>query len=178
MSIQQNMASDIYRIADSVHRSKDIAAFQQSLAQSIRNGAVESYVGIPVLQSLTQKLKLAQQKEAMAMAAPQGQQQGVPLAAQVMQDADQYRGIDELSTNLPTEDDDDNNDDEYANGGIIAFADKGRVKDPDQYFPEDNLESSNSNSSANSSTESVIPFAGLRRNPNSLGLNNRVYHYL
>ena len=141
MSIQQNMASDIYRMADSVHRSKDIAAFQQSLAQSIKSGAVESYVGIPVLQSLTQKLKLAQQKEAMAMAAPQDQQQqGVPIAAQVMQDADQYRGIDELSTNLPTEEDDDN--DEYANGGIIAFAKEGRVKDPDQYFPKDELEPS------------------------------------
>jgi len=129
MSIQQNMASDIYRMADSVHRSRDIAAFQQSLAQSIKSGAVESYVGIPVLQSLTQKLKLAQQKEAMAMAAPQGQQQqGVPIAAQVMQDAGQtdedeqrYAGIDELRTNLPTEDDDDN---EYANGGIIAFSGK------------------------------------------------------
>jgi len=135
MSIQQNMASDIYRMADSVHRSRDIAAFQQSLAQSIKSGAVESYVGIPVLQSLTQKLKLAQQKEAMAMAAPQGQQQqGVPIAAQVMQDAGQtdedeqrYAGIDELRTNLPTEEDD--NDDEYANGGIIAFADEGQVRD-------------------------------------------------
>ena len=137
MSIQQNMASDIYRMADSVHRSRDIAAFQQSLAQSIKSGAVESYVGIPVLQSLTQKLKLAQQKEAMAMAAPQGQQQqGVPIAAQVMQDAGQtdedeqrYAGIDELRTNLPTEEDDQTVDDEYANGGIIAFADKGRVRD-------------------------------------------------
>ena len=137
MSIQQNMASDIYRMADSVHRSRDIAAFQQSLAQSIKSGAVESYVGIPVLQSLTQKLKLAQQKEAMAMAAPQGQQQqGVPLAAQVMQDAGQtdedeqrYAGIDELRTNLPTEEDDQTVDDEYANGGIIAFADEGQVRD-------------------------------------------------
>ena len=135
MSIQQNMASDIYRMADSVHRSRDIAAFQQSLAQSIKSGAVESYVGIPVLQSLTQKLKLAQQKEAMAMAAPQGQQQqGVPIAAQVMQDAGQtdedeqrYAGIDELRTNLPTAEDDNN--DEYANGGIIAFADEGQVRD-------------------------------------------------
>lgn len=137
MSIQQNMASDIYRMADSVHRSRDIAAFQQSLAQSIKSGAVESYVGIPVLQSLTQKLKLAQQKEAMAMAAPQGQQQqGVPIAAQVMQDAGQtdedeqrYAGIDELRTNLPTEEDDQTVDDEYANGGIIAFADEGQVRD-------------------------------------------------
>ena len=138
MSIQQNMASDIYRMADSVHRSKDIAAFQQSLAQSIKSGAVESYVGIPVLQSLTQKLKLAQQKEAMAMAAPQDQQQqGVPIAAQVMQDADQYRGIDELPTNLPTEEDERAVNDEYANGGIIAFAEptaqnnNSRVTDPD-----------------------------------------------
>jgi len=143
------------------------------LQQAIKNGTIPAYVGVPLLQD-----KVKQYQKAMAMQqAQQGQGQNqVPIAAQVMQDADQYRGIDELSTNLPTEDDDDNNDDEYANGGIIAFADKGRVKDPDQYFPEDNLESSNS--SVNSSTESVIPFVGLRRNPNSLGLNNRISEFL
>ena len=181
MSIQQNMASDIYRMADSVHRSRDIAAFQQSLAQSIRNGAVESYVGIPVLQSLTQKLKLAQQKEAMAMAAPQGQQQqGVPIAAQVMQDAGQtdedeqrYAGIDELRTNLPTEEDDDN--DEYANGGIIAFADEGQVRDTDP--GAQGVQRTDSaiyeRLAAEKETADAILINGLVRNPNPVGLKDR-----
>ena len=183
MSIQQNMASDIYRMADSVHRSRDIAAFQQSLAQSIRNGAVESYVGIPVLQSLTQKLKLAQQKEAMAMAAPQGQQQqGVPIAAQVMQDAGQtdedeqrYAGIDELRTNLPTEEDDQTVDDEYANGGIIAFAKEGQVRDTD--LGAQDVQRTDSaiyeRLAAEKETADAILINGLVRNPNPVGLKDR-----
>jgi len=96
------------------------------LQQAIKNGTIPAYVGVPLLQD---KVKQYQKAMAMQQAQQQGQNQ-VPIAAQVMQDADQYRGIDELSTNLPTEDDDDNNDDEYANGGIIAFADEGQVKDP------------------------------------------------
>ena len=183
MSIQQNMASDIYRMADSVHRSRDIAAFQQSLAQSIRNGAVESYVGIPVLQSLTQKLKLAQQKEAMAMAAPQGQQQqGVPIAAQVMQDAGQtdedeqrYAGIDELRTNLPTEEDDQTVDDKYANGGIIAFAKEGQVRDTDP--GAQGVQRTDSaiyeRLAAEKETADAILINGLVRNPNPVGLKDR-----
>jgi len=97
------------------------------LQQAIKNGTIPAYVGVPLLQD-----KVRQRQQAMAMQqAQQGQGQNqVPIAAQVMQDADQYRGIDELPTNLPTAEDDQTVDDEYANGGIIAFADEGQVKDP------------------------------------------------
>jgi hypothetical protein len=97
------------------------------LQQAIKNGTIPAYVGVPLLQD-----KVKQYQKAMAMQqAQQGQGQNqVPIAAQVMQDADQYRGIDELPTNLPTAEDDQTVDDEYANGGIIAFADEGQVRDP------------------------------------------------
>jgi hypothetical protein len=96
------------------------------LQMAIKNGTIPAYVGVPLLQD---KMRQHQQ----AMASQQGQQQQAPIAAQVMQDADQYRGIDELPTNLPTAEDDQTVDDEYANGGIIAFADEGQVRDPDNY---------------------------------------------
>jgi len=96
------------------------------LQQAIKNGTIPAYVGVPLLQ---EKVKQRQQAMAMQQAQQQDQNQ-VPLAAQVMQDADQYRGIDELPTNLPTAEDDQTTDDVYASGGIIAFADEGQVRDP------------------------------------------------
>jgi len=89
------------------------------LQQAIKNGTIPAYVGVPLLQD-----KVKQRQQAMAMQqAQQGQGQNqVPIAAQVMQQADQYRGIDELPTNLPTTEDDQTTDDVYASGGIIAFA--------------------------------------------------------
>ena len=102
------------------------------LQMAIKNGTIPAYVGVPLLQD-----KVKQHQQAMAMQqARQQQGQGqdqVPLAAQVMQEADQYRGIDELPTNLPTEEDGQAVD-EYANGGIIAFADTGAVKEPKKSF--------------------------------------------
>lgn len=95
------------------------------LQQAIKNGTIPAYVGVPLLQD-----KVKQQQQAMAMQQSQQGQQEVPLAAQVMQEADQYRGIDELPTNLPTEEDAQAVESEYANGGIIAFADEGQVRDP------------------------------------------------
>jgi hypothetical protein len=89
------------------------------LQQAIKNGTIPAYVGVPLLQD-----KVKQHQKAMAMQQAQqaqGQNQ-VPIAAQVMQDADQYRGIDELPTNLPTEEEDQFAGGEYASGGIIAFA--------------------------------------------------------
>ena len=97
------------------------------LQMAIKNGTIPAYVGVPLLQD-----KVKQQQQAMAMQQQQGQQ--APIADQVMQEADQYRGIDELPTNLPTAEDDQTVDDEYANGGIIAFADTGAVKEPKKSF--------------------------------------------
>lgn len=96
------------------------------LQMAIKNGTIPAYVGVPLLQD-----KVKQHQQAMAMQQAQQQQgQQAPIADQVMQEADQYRGIDELPTNLPTEEDERAVDDEYANGGIIAFADTGAVRDP------------------------------------------------
>ena len=97
------------------------------LQMAIKDGTIPAYIGVPMLQD---KMKQHQQ----AMAAQQGQQQQAPIADQVMQEAGQYRGIDELRTNLPTEEDAQTVDDEYANGGIIAFADEGQVKEPNKSF--------------------------------------------
>ena len=95
------------------------------LQQAIKNGTIPAYIGVPMLQD---KMKQHQQ----AQQAQQGQQgQQPPIADQVMQEAGQYRGIDKLPTNLPTEEDAQATDGEYASGGIIAFADKGQVRDSD-----------------------------------------------
>jgi hypothetical protein len=94
-----------------------------------------------------------------AQQAQQGQNQ-VPLAAQVMQDADQYRGIDELPTNLPTAEDDQTVDDEYANGGIIAFAGNSGslVPKTPQYSsePKDDAESLTENNPIRNRLQRVI----------------------
>jgi len=97
------------------------------LQMAIKNGTIPAYVGVPLLQD---KMRQHQQ----AMASQQGQQQQAPIAEQVMQEAGQYRGIDELPTNLPTEEDAQAVESEYANGGIIAFADEGQVKEPKKSF--------------------------------------------
>jgi len=122
MSIQQQMSA----------KAESLTIPQLQMA--IKNGTVDSFIGIPLLQ---RKVKQRQQAMAMQQAQQQGQNQ-VPIAAQVMQDADQYRGIDELPTNLPTTEDDQTTDDVYASGGIIAFAGDGsqgqQVRDSGKSF--------------------------------------------
>ena len=148
MSIQQNIASNIYRMADRVRTAKDIAALQQSLTRQIQSGAIESYIGVPIVGKLTQKLKEAQAREAMAMASPQqqqgqqGQQQQRPIADEVMDQAyEMSGGVDQLPSNLPIQNEED--DENYAGGGIIAFAEptaqnnNSRVTDPDRRSPTD-----------------------------------------
>jgi hypothetical protein len=98
------------------------------LQMAIKNGSIPAYVGVPLLQD-----KMKQHQQALAMRQAEQSQLGqdqVPVAAQVMQEAGQYRGIDELPTNLPTEEDAQAAESEYANGGIIAFADEGQVREP------------------------------------------------
>jgi hypothetical protein len=78
------------------------------LQQAIQSGSLPPYIGIPLLQD---KMKQAQ----MAKASQQQPQQP-PIAQQVMQEAAQH-GVEQLPTNLPTE--------EMAGGGIVAFAGGG-----------------------------------------------------
>jgi hypothetical protein len=126
------------------------------LQMAIKNGTIPAYVGVPLLQD-----KVKQHQQAMAMQQAQQQQgQQSPIADQVMQEADQYRGIDELPTNLPTEEDERAVDDEYANGGIIAFAGNSGslVPKTPQYSsePKDDAESLTENNPIRNRLQRVI----------------------
>jgi hypothetical protein len=110
------------------------------LQQAIQSGSLPAYVGIPLMQ---EKMKLQKSMQAM------GQQQGEDpsVAEQVMREAQQEieqetlaqrmqermqpqmrdPGIDQLPSNLPTYDAEEMG---MAGGGIVAFADEGRVVDP------------------------------------------------
>lgn len=79
------------------------------LQQAIKDGSIESWIGIPLLQE-----RMKDQKQAQAMAAAQQPKQP-PIANRVMAEAAQ-QGLDGLPTNLPQE---------YAQGGIIGYAEGG-----------------------------------------------------
>ena len=113
MSIQNRIASDVYKLAASATTPQQMQALQQHLSQSIQSGALPGYIGIPVVQDLTQRMHHAQTAQA-------GQQpQQPPIAQQVMQQAQaEAPGVDQLQSNLPTH---------MAAGGIIAFEDGGEV---------------------------------------------------
>ena len=80
------------------------------LRQSIENGTVEAYIGIPLLQS-----KLKDQQQAQAMQQPV---ESPPIAQEIMSQA---AGVSQLQSNLPTE--------QYQDGGIVSLAGGG-----DEFF--------------------------------------------
>jgi hypothetical protein len=100
----------------------------QQLQQAIQSGSLPAYIGIPLIE---QKNK---EKSQMA-AAQQGQQKPPSVVASILQQADQQeqqeQGIDQLPSNLPTEQDEEMG---MAGGGIVAFAagTPEGVKDPEQ----------------------------------------------
>jgi hypothetical protein len=77
------------------------------LQQAIQSGTLPAYIGVPMLQKRVQDSKQAQAAQ-QAQQTQQAPQQ--PIAAQVMQEA---QGVAGLDSNLPQE---------YADGGIVAFA--------------------------------------------------------
>jgi len=85
------------------------------LQQSIKNGTVPAYIGIPLMQ---EKIKQAKQ--------PVQAPQEPPIAQQVMAEAS---GIDQMPSNLPTQ--------SMNDGGIVSFADGGDAEDFDQEAYED-----------------------------------------
>jgi hypothetical protein len=98
----------------------------QQLQQAVQSGSLPAYIGIPLIEQKT--------KEKAQMAAAQGGQQKPPsVAASILQQAEQQeqqeRGIDELPSNLPVMDDQEMG---MAGGGIVAFAERGQVRDPEQ----------------------------------------------
>jgi len=94
------------------------------LQQAIKNGTVPAYVGVPLLQDKMRQ----QQQMAMAQQGQQAQQQR-PIADEVMDQAYEMNGgVDQLPSNLPIQNEED--EENYAGGGIVAFADEGRVREP------------------------------------------------
>jgi hypothetical protein len=129
-SLQDDMsrrAASMAAMAKRATNPQDIQAIQKNLVDGVQNGSIQPYVGIPLIQELTQRLTEVKAQMAQTMAGsgmqqpPQGQQ-APPIAEQVMQQAaqaNQPQGLESLASNLPQE---------YAGGGIIAFEDGGAVQ--------------------------------------------------
>jgi hypothetical protein len=100
----------------------------QQLQQAVQSGSLPAYIGIPLIEQKTKE-------KAQMAAAQQGQQKPPSVVASILQQADQQeqqeQGIDQLPSNLPTEQDEEMG---MADGGIIAFAagTPEGVKDPEQ----------------------------------------------
>lgn len=110
MSIQQSINSQIYRMADQAITPEQIKSIQAHLVKGVQSGSVPSYVGIPLLNDLNQKMARIQ----MAPAQAQAMTQQPPIAQQVMSQAEQSGGVPSLPSGLPAEG--------MAGGGIVAFA--------------------------------------------------------
>jgi len=131
-SLQDDMsrrAASMAAMAKRATNPQQIEAIQKSLITGVQSGAIQPYVGIPLIQELTKKITEVKAKMAQSMAGagmqqpPQGQQAPQPpIAQQVMAQAaqaDQSQGVETLQSNLPQS---------YAGGGIIAFEDGGKVE--------------------------------------------------
>ena len=127
-SLQDDMsrrAASMAAMAKRATNPQQIEAIQKSLIAGVQSGAIQPYVGIPLIQELTQKLTTAKAQMAQTVAGagmPQPPQGGAPIAQQVMAQAaqaDQSQGLEALPSNLPQS---------YAGGGIIAFEDGGKVE--------------------------------------------------
>ena len=131
-SLQDDMsrrAASMAAMAKGARNPEQIQAIQKSLIAGVQSGAIKAYVGIPLIQELTNKLSEVKAKMAQSVAGagmpqpPQGQQAPQPpIAQQIMAQAaqaDQSRGVETLTSNLPQS---------YVGGGIIAFEDGGKVE--------------------------------------------------
>jgi hypothetical protein len=125
MSIEQQLIGRYTNLVERAKTLDEMMAAQQHLTTAIQDGTLKPYAGIPLVQSLTGTIKEKQDEAQAAMLqqyAPQvvPQQQGqapAPIAPQVMAQA---AGLDNLRSNLPAEEG-------YAQGGVIAFANRGLV---------------------------------------------------
>lgn len=124
MSIMRQMKDKAIAMAEAMaeraRSPQDIEAARQRLVAEIQGGRVPAYVGVPLVQDLTQRLTQAKAQMAQqvaGMGVPQAPQ-GAPIAQQVMQQA-QPAGVEALPSNLPTS---------YAPGGLVAFEEGGQVE--------------------------------------------------
>ena len=132
MSIQQRIASDVYRMAEKAVTPEQIKSIQAHLVKSVQTGAVPSYVGIPLLNDLNQKMARIQTAPAQA----QAMVQQPPIAQQIVGQAEQ--GVETLPSGLPEQ--------SMAGGGIVAFAEGGmsdyEMADWNPLFDEEKLSDS------------------------------------
>jgi len=126
--IQQGIASKYYAMADQAQTPDQINQVRQLLAKTIQNGGLPAYEGIPIVEQLNGKYQTALQQQAMAGQTQAGliPRSSQPMAQDILAEAQQPEdeedsGIDELTSNLPTE--------EYAEGGIVGFAGGGSAID-------------------------------------------------
>jgi hypothetical protein len=122
--IQQGIASKYYSMAEDATTPDQINQVRQLLAKTIQNGGLPAYEGIPIVEQLNGKYQAALQQAAMAgqtkagLIPPTSEPMAQEILAQAQQPEDEEdSGIDELASNLPTE--------EYAEGGIVEFAEGG-----------------------------------------------------
>lgn len=125
MSIMRQMKDKAISMAEAMaeraRTPQDIEAARQRLVAEIQGGRVPAYVGVPLVQDLTQRLTQAKAQMAQqvaGMGVPQAPQ-GAPIAQQVMAQAQQPAGVEALPSNLPTA---------YAPGGLVAFEEGGSVE--------------------------------------------------
>ena len=131
-SLQDDMsrrAASMAAMVKGARNPEQIQAIQKSLIAGVQSGAIKAYVGIPLIQELTNKIaeakaKMAQSIAGSSMQQPQQGQQAPqqPIAQQIMAQAaqaDQSQGVEALQSNLPQS---------YVGGGIIAFEDGGKVE--------------------------------------------------
>ena len=94
--------------------AEDLSAGQ--LQQALKNGTIPEYIGVPLLQD---KMRLQQVAQAAAARQEAEAQRDQPtIADQIMREA---QGIDMADSGMPKEG--------FAGGGIVAFANRGLVKD-------------------------------------------------
>lgn len=115
MSIQQSINSQVYKMADRAITPDQIKAVQAHLVRGVQDGSVPSYVGVPLLNDLNQKMARMQNASAQS----QAMVQQPPIAQQVVGQAEQ--GVETLPSGLPAEG--------MAGGGIVAFADGDLIED-------------------------------------------------
>ena len=110
----------------------------QQLQESIQNGVLPAYIGIPILKDKMQ-----------AQQAPQQQPQQPPIAQQVMQQA---AGLDGLPSNLPVADEEE---------GVVALASGGYL---DEFLEDDVNEQDAEDSAYNTALNSLYSSIGDMRN--------------
>lgn len=125
MSIKSQMQNKAVAMAEAAaaraRTPQELEAIRQHLVGEVQRGTVPPYVGVPLIQDLTQKMTQAQAKMAQqvaGMGVPQAPQ-GAPIAQQIMAQAQQGAGVEALPSNLPQS---------YAPGGLVAFEEGGQVE--------------------------------------------------